>query len=995
MSQVTELLVRIRQQGDDQLVKLQNTFKTLGQQTAAANVNFKELAQELKKVQAGSAQSINNLKGYASAWREIANSVDTTSDEFRIARQEADALDAKLNGFQNNQRAVATNFRNIASAANQAAAAMRTTTGLLRDPLTGAYRGVAGTTQYGAPIGPVMPPDYAGRIAQQQREADAQARRDARRRQIMEQRAAYAGEILGTRDPRTGALIAGGTGQFRAVGTQYAQPIGPALPPAARRRLSLGQIAGTAGTISAAGIFGGVEGLLGAGIGAAFGGPLGAATGGAIGAQLGMARQALGGTATYAAEIAKQRQALQLVTKDAGEYQRALRFIDKTSRDFAIPQEILTRQFTQLTASVKGAGGNVRDAETAFKGIASGIRGTGGSLEQLDSALTATSQVFSKGKVSAEELRQQIGERLPGAFSLFAKSMGKTPQELDKMLEKGQVSLLDFQKFADALFKQYGENAKIIADGPDAAGDRLRTSLSRLSESVGKLLKPIGAGFQNIFTDIVNVIDKAVRKFNEFAAVVGKKDLARMKTELAAQSKLVQDYEKAGAKKAQRGSILATEYAQAVGKEQRLRAQIQAATPAPTPPPGKEPPSKLPGIVADTSKDSKAAANKLQTEFGRTIDILSRRLSNKARAALLNNILISEGQIQKALKTGNLTEANRLRIEQERTGLVLTRNALIDQETALEEQILDGRKKGVDLTAAQIALQGIRIDREAAVAAILKKENDDAIAAALLVQQINETLPSYGKEGVEPITMFGRMKEEIEALKNSFADIQPQLIGLADGLANSFSNAFSSLVFSAQSARETLAQLFGDIAKSFQNMVIQMITDYLKLQIMTFFQNLFAPSLPGIGGNYFGSGASSTFTNPSFAAGNIGSSLSTQTGLANPLQYAGVKFAMGGIMTGNGPLKLRRYAAGGIASGAQLAMFGEGSRPEAYVPLPDGRTIPVTMKNGGGTSVVVNVDASGSSVQGNQPDAAALGRVVGAAVQAELIKQKRPGGLLT
>ena len=161
MSQVTELLVRIRQQGDDQLVKLQNTFKTLGQQTAAANVNFKELAQELKKVQAGSAQSINNLKGYASAWREIANSVDTTSDEFRIARQEADALDAKLNGFQNNQRAVATNFRNIASAANQAAAAMRTTTGLLRDPLTGAYRGVAGTTQYGAPIGPVMPPDYA------------------------------------------------------------------------------------------------------------------------------------------------------------------------------------------------------------------------------------------------------------------------------------------------------------------------------------------------------------------------------------------------------------------------------------------------------------------------------------------------------------------------------------------------------------------------------------------------------------------------------------------------------------------------------------------------------------------------------------------------------------------------------------------------------------------------------------------------------------------
>ena len=76
-------------------------------------------------------------------------------------------------------------------------------------------------------------------------------------------------------------------------------------------------------------------------------------------------------------------------------------------------------------------------------------------------------------------------------------------------------------------------------------------------------------------------------------------------------------------------------------------------------------------------------------------------------------------------------------------------------------------------------------------------------------------------------------------------------------------------------------------------------------------------------------------------------------------------------------------------------MFGEGSRPEAYVPLPDGRSIPVTMKgNGGGTNVTVNVDASGTQVQGDSNNAGALGRAIGAAVQAELIKQKRPGGLL-
>jgi hypothetical protein len=107
-------------------------------------------------------------------------------------------------------------------------------------------------------------------------------------------------------------------------------------------------------------------------------------------------------------------------------------------------------------------------------------------------------------------------------------------------------------------------------------------------------------------------------------------------------------------------------------------------------------------------------------------------------------------------------------------------------------------------------------------------------------------------------------------------------------------------------------------------------------------------------------------------------------------------FATGGIMTGNGPLPLKRYASGGIASSPQLAMFGEGSTPEAYVPLPDGRSIPVKMKGAGAgeSKVVVNVDASGSNVQGNDQQANQLGKVIGAAVQQELIKQKKPGGLL-
>ena len=58
----------------------------------------------------------------------------------------------------------------------------------------------------------------------------------------------------------------------------------------------------------------------------------------------------------------------------------------------------------------------------------------------------------------------------------------------------------------------------------------------------------------------------------------------------------------------------------------------------------------------------------------------------------------------------------------------------------------------------------------------------------------------------------------------------------------------------------------------------------------------------------------------------------------------GFGFANGGVMTGSGPAPLKRYAQGGVANRPQLALYGEGSKPEAYVPLPDGRRIPVALQ---------------------------------------------------
>jgi len=99
----------------------------------------------------------------------------------------------------------------------------------------------------------------------------------------------------------------------------------------------------------------------------------------------------------------------------------------------------------------------------------------------------------------------------------------------------------------------------------------------------------------------------------------------------------------------------------------------------------------------------------------------------------------------------------------------------------------------------------------------------------------------------------------------------------------------------------------------------------------------------------------------------------------------------GGIL---GFLSGGKLAEGGRAAGGKSFLVGE-KGPELFVPSRSGNVIPNDKLGGGGnTSVTVNVDASGSSVEGNESDSEQLGRLIGAAVQAELIKESRPGGLL-
>lgn len=181
-------------------------------------------------------------------------------------------------------------------------------------------------------------------------------------------------------------------------------------------------------------------------------------------------------------------------------------------------------------------------------------------------------------------------------------------------------------------------------------------------------------------------------------------------------------------------------------------------------------------------------------------------------------------------------------------------------------------------------------------------------------------------------------------------DIMADLRNAIEGWGRSSADAFVDFAFSAKDAAMS-------VEDSFKSMVTNILKDIARMLI---YRNVTQPLFSAISGM--------------------------------------LPFANGGIMTDQGSMPLNRYANGGIANSPQLAMFGEGRMPEAYVPLPDGRSIPVTMNgnSGGDTNVVVNVnmDAGQTKTQGDSQRGTDLGMVIAGVVKQELINQRRPGGLL-
>ena len=1088
MSTITsEIRLRVRAEGDKVLADLGTKLNSLANQATLSSNNFKGLADELKKVQQTTIQSARNIKDYSASWRELASSVDISSKEFKQATAEAARLDAQLAKIQG------TSVRT--------AAAVQTA---MSGPVTG---GTAGAGIMGRPAEPLAPrvrlgfetldPEFwrkrqeniGGAMLDQPRPLDYGATdkalgnlqdslqnvRDVENRSRIERlqlQEKFNNLEIQKQDQHAAKVLAKDRENADIGGRDFMQRLENREKQTSQRRQRFAGAAQTVGAVAASGIFGGPEGLVGAGIGAAFG-PQGALVGGAIGAQVGMLRQALGATGDYVAELSKLRIALAGVSKDQADYEKNLSNVNKLSNQFLLPLKDTTQQYTKLQASVAGAGLSTKETETVFKGISAAIIATGGTTEDLNSALRATSQVFSKGKVSAEELRQQIGERLPGAFTIFAASLNKTPQELDKALEDGKVTLNDFLKFSEELFKRYGKTASIIADAPQNAGARLTIALDKLNIEIGRFIQPIGAQFQSLATGIVNALTPAINAFAELMdapKLLANQRLPQIDRQLKV---LKSDLKGAQALPELGGGVgnvqraLKTRLGESIktleGERKLTQAIIsQTGSGTGTPPPTAGGGAGAGGGANKAAKDGAEArmqenANKLQATF------------DKQKLAILQGI--SDAQLK----------INILKVDENNENREATANKIVDFKLAIADRQYELKKKELNLNsykdklkinlednvqlrnaklkanqqALSTDLTKLEIDNTTEINAIytnqtdnLKKQTDEK---QKFLKELDKEIKLYaqsGNQAKEEMELRMRMRNakprELEAALEDAA-IRRQTKELRDQKQQEFTDqgftgdditlklkdldaAGIKRLEAAEGTRRLKQQMEDLNATDFTQGIRNGVTTYLE-SIGTLSENVkdvTGSALQGLGdqlANFVTTGKASfadlansiikdmiRITTQQLIMkpllGVLGSIFPGSSGVANGTlaptdMFKYVNNAKGNLYAENG---IQPFARGGIVDKPTLFPFAKGTGlmgeagPEAIIPLRRGRDGNLGVAGGGGggsTSVVVNVDAKGSNVEGDTPKGQQLGRALSQAVQAELLKQKRPGGLLS
>lgn len=169
----------------------------------------------------------------------------------------------------------------------------------------------------------------------------------------------------------------------------------------------------------------------------------------------------------------------------------AVSHIDAQGEKLGLNVQAGLEGFKTLSGGLKGLNMDLSQQMQIFDGVNAGIATYALNGENSKRVYLALGQIASKGTVQAEELRGQIGEVIPGAFSIAAKAMGVTEQQLNKLMDKGELMSKDFlPRFAQQMQKEFGQSAIEAATGAAANMNRFDNTMLQIKKTFAEDLLP-------------------------------------------------------------------------------------------------------------------------------------------------------------------------------------------------------------------------------------------------------------------------------------------------------------------------------------------------------------------------------------------------------------------------------------------------------------------------------------------------------------------------
>jgi len=183
-------------------------------------------------------------------------------------------------------------------------------------------------------------------------------------------------------------------------------------------------------------------------------------------------------------------------------------FMLKLSNDLGLSLIATTTRFIKFAAAARNSGLAMKDVQKIFGTMAKAGAVLGLRTDELSGVFLALEQMLSKGKVTTEELRRQLGERLPGAFGIMAASLGVTLPKLDEMLKKGELLSAEvLPGFADAVEQAFGLESVDRVETLVASQNRLTTAWQNFVKNITGEESTIKRVFKTVLDSITEVID--------------------------------------------------------------------------------------------------------------------------------------------------------------------------------------------------------------------------------------------------------------------------------------------------------------------------------------------------------------------------------------------------------------------------------------------------------------------------------------------------------